>query len=213
VRRIVGALFAVLLAMSLVIIPATPVFAGLGDDCSFDRPLKWENNQNSWNLYLKNWGRTPLTAMSRLAGLCANPKICSTGHGITFPKGNECLGTCACCNDQAGASACCADSASCASVAGSCEATAIQEPTGCNANAIYDDAHCCCVWGVSLAFANKSWGACDSTISRLHNQHPNHFGTSAGGKANHGGDWGITGCQHSECVATTWCLQDNLCSK
>ena len=66
-RRILGTLVALVVAVSLVLIPAT-VSADLGKCTGWDK-VKWENNQNSWKIYLQHWGRTPTSAMSRLAGL------------------------------------------------------------------------------------------------------------------------------------------------
>jgi hypothetical protein len=58
--------------------------------------------------------------------------------------------------------------------------------------------------------AGKSWSAADlGTGSLVENTNPNHRGTSSIG----GGDWGITGCAHPECVSNTWCLQNNLLTK
>ncbi len=46
--------------------------------------------------------------------------------------------------------------------------------------------------------AGKSWGAADiGTRANINNSHMNHRGTSSIG----GGDWGITGSPHPECVA------------
>ena len=69
--KIVGTLF-VVLAISLLMFPAS-VFASFGEDCTYDT-VKWEENPDSWYLYIQNWGRTPISAMSRLAGL-AVPSI------------------------------------------------------------------------------------------------------------------------------------------
>jgi hypothetical protein len=69
---------------------------------------------------------------------------------------------------------------------------------------------CSGCWGKSLSFANKSWGAADiGTNSLINNNQMNHYGTGKLG----GGDWGITGSPHPECVANTWALQNNLLAK
>ena len=186
-RKFVG-IFAIMLAMSLVLIPA-PAFASLGEDCTFDE-RKWEDNPDSYFLYLQNWGKTPLSAMSRLAGL-AYPAVlhdltnqsgtCSTERatGCDIPS---CEGACCCAGSES--KGCCLDNET-------CEAC-ITKPTG----------NCCCGWGISLCFANKGWADCDiSTHPRVNNDHPNH----------RVGDWGVSGCPHPECVADKWCLPNNLC--
>jgi len=217
-RRILGALFGFMLAVSLVLIPS-PVSAGLGDDCTWDpegKGIKWSNNENSWNIYLKHWGRTPIQAMSRLAGL-SGPEIgtyidCrSIGVNKCWPEG--CPG---CRKVQDGYLAGCDDPVACdKSKAGdACTALgASQMEPDCYDKATYKDANCCCCWGVSLAFAGKAWAGCDiGTHPRVNNDHPAHRGNSAGGAGNYGGDWGSSGCPHTECITQTWCLQDNLCA-
>ncbi len=223
-RKVIGAVFVMVLAVSLVLVPS-PVSAGIGDDCTWD-PVKWETNENSWNLYLMHWGRTPVTAMSRLAGLCAPPNICNPARGTDCAIGsgryladpNDCtLGGCSHCRVvQEGFLAGCSDPAGCeASMSGeACPALGMTEEE-CAWDPIYEGycPKCCCCWGVSLAFANKSWAACDiSDHPRVNNEHLNHFGNSEGGGANYGGDWGISGCAHTDCISQTWCLQDNLCA-
>lgn len=223
-RRVIGAVFVMLLAASLVLVPS-PVSAdpGLGDDCTWD-PVKWWDNENSRFLYLQHWGKTPVSAMSRLGGLCGPPNICSNvgadcalGSGRYVGDPNSCtMEDCCCCRDvQEGCLACCDDPVECevSKAAEACEAMDAYQPE-CTATPVYSGycPHCCCCWGVSLCFANKSWAGCDiSDHPRVNNDHPNHFGNSQGGGANYGGDWGISGCAHTECVAQTWCLQDNLC--
>jgi len=197
--KIFGALFMVL-ALCFVMMPAAPVHASLGEDCTYDE-VKWENNEDSWFLYLNNWGRTPLTAMSRLAGL-AHPDIL---HDLCNQSGNcpdtrvtgcdipSCEDACACAGSDS--SGCCIEGETC----NDC----ITKPTG----------NCCCCWGISLAFANKGWGGCDvSEHPRVNNDHPNHYGNSNCGSSGNGGDWGISGCPHPECCSDEWCLPDNLCS-
>jgi hypothetical protein len=209
-RKIAGILFAVLV-VSLVLLPG-PVFAGdLGSTCQFDT-VKWEANKDSCFLYLDNWGKTPITAMSRLAG-GAYPSIL-TGC-VLSPNPGSCYGMCASCNDQAGNSAGCTDPKVCKSSV-ECPGTndcAIPPAgtTDCNAKAIVGYAHCNKCWGVSLAFANKGWaGNTLGDLPRINNSHPDHFGTSDRNSAGKGGDWGITGCPHAECSSDIWCVQCNL---
>ena len=197
-RRIVGGLFVLMLAVSLVLMPA-PVSAGFGDDCTYDT-VKWEDNPDSWFLYLQNWGKTPLSAMSRLAGL-AYPDML---HDACNASGNCPSSRVTGCDIPTCENACCcagSESIGCCLGTEVCEDCLERAPGGC-----------CCCWGISLCFANKSWAACDiSDHPRVNNEHPNHFGNSTGGAGNYGGDWGISGCQHTECISETWCLQDNLC--
>ena len=64
-----GILFVLMLVVSLVLMPAA-VFAADVDgydglaNCQWD-PVKWEGNENSWNLYIKHWGRTPSRSPER----------------------------------------------------------------------------------------------------------------------------------------------------
>ncbi len=219
-RKAIGAVFVTLVAVSLVLVPS-PVSAGFGDDCTWD-PVKWETNENSWNLYLMHWGRTPVTAMSRLSGLCGPPSMCKDSFGVDcqlgsdrhFPDPNICtMGGCAHCRVvQEGFLAGCSDPAGCeASLSGeACPALGMYDEE-CPADPVIGCAKCAGCWGVSLAFAGKSWAAADiSDHPRVNNEHLNHFGNSEGGGANYGGDWGISGCAHTDCIAQTWCLQDNL---
>jgi hypothetical protein len=216
-RKIAGLMFAVL-ALSLVLFPAT-VFAGsLDKDCSWEK-VKWEENANSCFLYLDNWGKTPITAMSRLAG-GAYPKVLTGGGTLTANPGS-CFGSCASCNDQAGNLGGCTDPKACKASTecpgtGACVVpTYAEKPTTCNVKAVVGYAHCAKFWGVSLAFANKSWAGKstgDFLVSRVSNidTHPNHRGTSDRRSAGGGGDWGMTGAPHSECKADIWALQCNL---
>jgi hypothetical protein len=149
-----------------VLIPAT-VSADLGKCTGWDK-VKWEDNQNSWNLYLQHWGRTPINAMSTLAGLCGPGKLCAV-----------------------------------------CDITKCAASTG---NISTDNVSVCIAgcWGKSVDFANKSWAPADLGSNPLVvNTQLNHGAYASGGQ---GGDWGITGCQHPECVSSTWCLQNNLLS-
>jgi hypothetical protein len=217
-RKIAGLMFAVL-ALSLVLFPAT-VFAGsLDKDCSWEK-VKWEDNANSCFLYLDNWGKTPVTAMSRLAG-GALPAVL-TGCTLSANAGT-CFGSCASCNDQAGVLGGCTDPKACKASTecpgtGACQVpTYAEKPTTCNAKAIVGYAHCAKCWGVSLAFANKSWGgeaagdmAGAGSLAKYFDTHPNHRGNSDRRSAGGGGDWGITGAPHSECKADIWALQCNL---
>ena len=206
-KKIAG-IMSILLALSLLLLPAQ-VFAAtssLAQDCKYDT-VKWEDNPDSCKLYLDNWGNTPMTAMSRQAGLLlpVNRNIVNTA----------CFGNCACCNDETGNLGCCTDPDACQD-AEECPAVAIcglppYQERGCNAEAVYGYAHCCCYWGMSLAFANKSWAGKDlGDKPQISNDHPMYRGTSERRNPAHGGDWGITGCAHSECAADIWCLACNM---
>ena len=218
-RRILGAAFALMMAVSLVLLPS-PVSAGLGDDCTWDltelKGIKWMENEQSWNLYLRHWGRTPIQAMTRLAGL-SGPNI-GTYINCRAIGVNECWpeGCPGCRKNQSGYLAGCDDPVNCdeSKAAEACPALMAADPEpDCYDKATYKDASCCCCWGVSLSFANKSWAGCDiGDHPRVNNDHPAHFGNSEGGAANYGGDWGNSGCPHTECITQTWCLQDNLCA-
>jgi hypothetical protein len=207
----VGLLFVLMLVISIVLIPAQ-VFAGsLAEDCSYDT-VKWEDNSDSCFLYLNNWGKTPITAMSRLAGL-AYPHVLHNACSQIESDPGKCFGSCACCNSETGNLGCCTDPDVCKD-ATECPGTECQlppEPASCLSETSYGYAHCCCCWGVSLAFANKGWSGDDlSDLPRINNDHPNHFGTSARRDSAGGGDWGITGAPHSECSSDVWALQCNL---
>jgi hypothetical protein len=214
-KKIAGILFAVL-ALSLVLLPASVLAVSLEKDCYWEK-VKWEDNANSCFLYLDNWGKTPVTAMSRLAG-GAYPDVL-TGCTLNANPGS-CFGSCASCNDQFGVLGGCTDPKVCKASTecpgtGSCVVPTYGEKAGCNAKAIVGYAHCAKCWGVSLAFANKSWGGKAtgdyiSSLPRNLDTHPNHFGNSDRRSAGGGGDWGITGAPHSECKADIWALQCNL---
>ncbi|MGD0354373.1 MAG: hypothetical protein ABSB31_02880 [Dehalococcoidia bacterium] len=162
-RRILGTLVALVVAISFVLIPAT-VSADLGKCTGWDK-VKWEDNPTSWNLYLQHWGRTPVTAMSTLAGLCGPGKLCVV-----------------------------CDISKCAAPAGNSSTDNVSVCTsGC--------------WGKSVNFANKSWAPAELGSNPLVVDSNLNHGVTA-----QGGDWGITGCQHPECVSSTWCLQNNLLS-
>jgi len=212
-RKIAGILFAVL-ALSLVLLP-TPVLAGsLDKDCAWEK-VKWEDNPASCFLYLDNWGKTPITAMSRLAGLAYPASLTKC---TLSPNPGSCFGNCAACNDQFGTLGGCTDPKAC-KVTEECPGTGNcalppsynKGDTTCNATAVIQYAHCARCWGVSLAFANKSWAGNNLSDSpRVNNKHPNHFGNSDRRSAGGGGDWGITGAPHSECKSDIWALQCNL---
>ena len=230
--KIIGILFALVLAASLVLVPAA-VFAqdeeGLGGvmQCEWDPIPKWWDNPPSHFLYLNHWGRTPIQAMSRLAGLCSPDVLCNQlgtncpGDHPLYGDPNACWpGGCPSCRDvEQGCLACCDDAAVCADskCAVGCQTMGISECPGpdcctCNEEIIFENElpHCAGCWGVSLSFANKGWGA--ATIGehpRINDNHLNHMGTSDCYGVNKGGDWGISGCPHTECCALTWCLQDN----
>lgn len=222
--KIVSTLFALVLAVSLMLVPAAVMAAegynGL-DKCEWD-PVKWEGNPNSWHLYLQHWGRTPIQAMSRLGGLCGPDLLCrrigtncpTLAKSPFYGDPNACLGGCPACRDvEDGALATCSDVLSCDKSLSetACTATGQQEYT-CPAEPVIEKflPTCCCCWGVSLAFANKGWaGATIGTHPRINDNHLNHFGVSECYGGNKGGDWGLSGCPHTECCSLTWCLQDN----
>jgi len=185
-KRLTGAFF-ILLAVALMVVPA-PAFASLGEDCTYDGPVKWWDNPDSNFLYLQNWGRTPITAMSRLAGL-AYPDIL---HGKCNQSGN-------CPSDRVTGCDVPTCENACACTGSNSEGCGIENEI--MENCLGKEDVCCCCWGNSLAFSNKGWGSADiGTIARINNQHPNHMV----------GDWGVTACPHPECVADGWCLPDNL---
>ncbi len=213
-RKFVGILGVFVLAMSLLLVSA-PVFAGsLAQDCDYDT-VKWEDNPDSCYLYLNNWGKTPLTAMARLAGL-ASPTVLHDACTNRNANPGACFGSCTACNTEVGSLGACVDPDNC-EIADECPGTGdctlpSASELSCPADAAYGAAKCCCCWGVSLSFANKGWAGCDiSAHPRVSNDHPNHFGNSDRRDSGGGGDWGITGCPHSECASDTWCLPDNLC--
>jgi hypothetical protein len=232
--KIVSTLFALVLAVSLVLLPAA-VWAADGYNglakCEWD-PVKWEANANSWHLYLQHWGRTPIQAMSRLSGLCGPDTLCREAFGTNCPTAaksevygdpNACYAGCPSCRTQKegndpGALATCSDPNACeASLSGiACPATGQGEEGKCPTEPVIEKFQptCCCCWGVSLAFANKSWAAATiGTHPRINDNHLNHFGVSECTGGNHGGDWGISGAPHTECCSLTWALQDNCFGK
>lgn len=222
-RKAIGVSFAMLLALSLILMPtvvsAEDAYAGLAKG-AWDK-VKWQDNPDSWHLYLQHWGRTPIQSMSRLSGLCAPTRWCNDFFGINCPTGKEMdcgrkAGCPACRDVEQGGYAICSDPAACeASLSSeSCPATG-QAEVECPSTPVLKNKlpTCCCCWGRSLAFASKSWaGGTIGTHPRINDNHLNHFGTGdcyGGGK---GGDWGISGCPHTEHCSLTWCLQDNLLS-
>ena len=215
-RKILGAVFGLMIVFTMVLLPAAVLAvdgeAGL-PKCEWDT-VKWEENQNSWNLYIMHWGRTPITAMSRLAGL-AGPNI--GGAPVNCQKSantQNCWqsGCAACRGEESGFLAGCSDPDSCTKSQSPVSCPAVGMKAGdCPDAPIYKTAKCCCCWGISLAFAGKSWAGADiGTHPRVNNIHPNHYGLESGGASNRGGDWGLTGAPHTECIAQTWALQDNL---
>lgn len=218
-RRIFGTFIALAVVVSLVLIPAT-VSADLGKCTGWD-PVKWENNQNSWKLYLQHWGRTPTSALSRLAGLCGPDMLCGgvcNTSKCPQPTGcdiNQCLGGCSNCNTQAGTlGSACTDSQKCLNPATKPTSLPLDDcPLNCPANtttAGSGQSKCSGCWGKSLSFAGKSWAIADlGSFSLVNNNMMNHGAYAGGGQ---GGDWGVTGCMHPECVSQTWCLQNNLLS-
>jgi len=223
--KIVGILFALVLTVALVMPAAAfaeDAYAGLAN-CAWDK-VKWEDNANSWHLYLQHWGRTPIQAMTRLRGLCSPDVLCAQlgtncpGAQPIYGDPNSCW-SCGCpsCRDtEQGCLACCDDLAECKPTLceGACPATACEagECVGCNKELVWknDLPHCAGCWGVSLAFASKSWASATiGTHPRINDNHLNHKGVSECYGGNKGGDWGLSGCPHTECCSLTWCLQDN----
>jgi hypothetical protein len=212
-RKISVVLFS-LLAVSLVLLPAPVLAISLDKDCAWEK-VKWEDNKDSCFLYLDNWGKTPITAMSRLSGLAYPASLTKC---VLSANPGTCFGNCAACNDEQGNLAGCTDPAVCKSSkecpgVGNCELPPADK--GCNKTAIIGVAHCAGCWGVSLAFANKGWGGKASgefirDVASVNDKHPNHFGNSDRRSAGGGGDWGITGAPHSECKADHWALTCNL---
>ena len=221
-RRIIGTLVALVIAVSLVLIPVATVSADLGKCTGWDK-IKWENNVNSWKLYLEHWGRTPTSALSHLAGLCGPDKLCKGVCNISNspkPTGGDrdtCLGGCSISNIEAGSlgTSCTVANNSLDPATKPTSLTLDDCPASlkCPADTVavgLGTAKCAGCWGKSLAFANKSWGSADlGTNALVTNSQMNHFGTGTLG----GGDWGITGSAHPECVAQTWALQNNLLAK
>ncbi len=219
-RRILGTLVALVVAVSLVLIPAT-VSADLGKCTGWDK-VKWENNQNSWKIYLQHWGRTPTSAMSRLAGLCGPDKLCSgvcNTSKCPQPTGcdiNQCLGGCSNANTQTGTlGSACTTAQNALNPDNPPTSLPLDDCTlNCPAattTAGLGTSKCSGCWGKSLSFAGKSWATADlGTNPLIVNTQMNHGAYGGGGL---GGDWGVTGCMHPECVSQTWCLQNNLLSK
>jgi hypothetical protein len=199
---------------------AEDTYAGLAN-CAWDK-VKWQDNENSWHLYLQHWGRTPIQAMTRLSGLCAPATLCAQlGTNCPTPEKsrlygdpNACFVGCpACRTTDQGAFATCSDPAACEAslTTESCPATGQVEST-CPANPVIEQFQATCgfCWGVSLAFASKSWAAATiGTHPRINDEHLNHKGVTECYGGNKGGDWGISGSPHTECCALTWALQDN----
>jgi hypothetical protein len=221
--KIVGILFALVLTVALVMPAAAfaeDTYAGLAN-CAWDK-VKWQDNENSWHLYLQHWGRTPIQAMTRLSGLCAPATLCAQlGTNCPTPEKsrlygdpNACFVGCpACRTTDQGAFATCSDPAACEAslTTESCPATGQVEST-CPANPVIEQFQATCgfCWGVSLAFASKSWAAATiGTHPRINDEHLNHKGVTECYGGNKGGDWGISGSPHTECCALTWALQDN----
>jgi hypothetical protein len=216
-------------AVSLVLVPATVLAqdgegnAGLAQ-CQWDPWPKWWDNPISHDLYLQSWGRTPIQAMSRLGGLCGPDTLCKT-VGTSCPgtdkspiygDPNSCPGGCTSCRTtpEPGALAICSDPNQCHKSLSetACEATGQEEYVCPSSPPVFENKlpKCGGCWGVSLAFAGKSWAGADlGTHPRINNNHPAHFGTSECTGGNKGGDWGLTGCPHTECCTLSWCLQDN----
>jgi hypothetical protein len=198
----------ILLVLGFLLLPAT-VFAAdsLATNCKWET-VKWEDNPLSCKIYLNNWGRTPLESMSRLAGLSL-----PTTKGVA----SSCMGNCASANDLVGNTAACITSGG--KVDAACPTpdacgTPIGSPaTACSATAIFGGAHCCCQWGVSLAFSNRSWAGDTLTSVFTPQTHPLYTGIGTASDRQNpkgGGDWGITGSSFSQCSADTWGLTCNM---
>jgi len=224
--KIISILFALVLAVSLVVpaaVFAEDTYAGLAN-CAWDT-VKWQDNVNSWGLYLQHWGRTPIQAMSRLSGLCGPDTLCAQlgtncptpAKSAIYGDPNTCFGGCpACRGTEQGALATCSDPVACEkSLSEQACAVTGQGKFECPSNPVIatELPTCCCCWGVSLAFASKSWAAATiGTHPRINDNHLNHFGTSDCYGGNKGGDWGLSGSPHTECCSLTWALQDNCFS-
>jgi len=238
VRRIFGTLVALVLALSLVLIPAV-VSADLGKCTGWDK-VKWENNVNSWKIYLEHWGRTPTTAMTRLSGLCGPDALCgskcydgltrakNTGN-LTTPGLGKCGGDCATCNKETGSLGSCPN-ANCDTKDGTGSAatatnTGASCPGGCppTVDCRTDVATNRCVQPgtpalVISAKCNGCWGT--STAMAGKSWAPADLGTNplvSNDMMNHrgtssigGGDWGVTGSNHPECASKIWAMQCNL---
>jgi hypothetical protein len=203
-------ILSIMLAVSFLLLPAS-VFAGaLAKDCKWET-VKWEDNPVSCRLYLDNWGKTPMDAMTRLAGLQLPNKDVVIGCNAA---------DCKSCNDQVGNLAACSDPAACKNSTECPAATTCQvsDKETCYAKAVYGQAHCAIYWGVSLAMAGKDMSGTATpatTTSALYARvslNPLLFRTAAGGGRNDptgGGFWGQTGCAHTECKADDWCLTCN----
>ncbi len=204
-KKIAGIL-GIMVVLAVLVMPmhAFAATSALAQDCKYDT-VKWEDNPDSCKLYLNNWGKTPMTAMSRLAG-------------ITLPYNRSsvfnCTGTCTSCNNETGNLGACTDPKNCKDVK-ECPSVAVcglptSVPKDCNASTMYGQAHCAAQWGISTAFANKSWAGDDKGNPRIGgNDHPLYKGNSDRRSPAGGGDWGITGCAHSECKSDIWCLACN----
>jgi hypothetical protein len=231
--KIVGILFALALVVSLVLVPVTVLAQadqGVGGlaKCEQDPWPKWWDNPVSHDLYLMNWGRTPIQAMSRLAGLCGPMTLCRNvgttipdpGKSKIYPAPNSCYGGCPSCRTvEQGATATCDDPLACTASENAVSCPATGQPTEgytCPSTPVFSDKLPTCAggWGISLAFANKSWAGADISDKPMFNNTTSlaHFGTSACTGGNSGGDWGVTGAPHTECCALTWALQDNCFS-
>jgi len=184
-KKLFGILFVVMTVVGLLAIPAAVSAGALATDCTFDK-IKWQDNPNSWYLYLNNWGRTPPNAMSRLAGLqitAFNPssvnKACSAAT----------VSTCSDCAKNGyvwGVSSCFASK----SWAGADIST---KPNLNNDQPNHRGSAACVV-----AVSGKG-----ETCGSL-------YCANGPCKTASGGDWGVSGCAHPQCAADNWCFTSNL---
>ena len=123
-KKVFGMLFVLVLAVSLVLVPAAVLAESppsMASDCVYDT-VKWQDNDLSYNMYILHWGKTPLNAMSRLAGLCHSPL---NPYPELCPPTGSCNGGCCCTGSES--IGCCAEDVAC---------------EACSTEGL-----CCCCWG------------------------------------------------------------------
>ena len=187
-RRLIGTLFILMLVVAFLAIPSAVAAGSLAQDCTFEK-VKWQDNPNSWYLYLNNWGRTPTNAMSRLAGL----KITAFGHNLN--KNAACdaakASTCSDCAKTGydwGVSACFANKSWAASDLGTLPRLNNDHPQ------------------------HLGSATCDPKVSGKGEPCGSLFCANGPCKTRSGGDWGISGCAHPQCASDNWCFTNNLAS-
>ncbi len=184
-KRFFGMLFVVMTVVTLLAIPAAVSAGALATDCTFDK-VKWQDNPNSWYLYLNNWGKTPPNAMSRLAGL----------QMTTFnpSSANKSCGT--------ATTATCSDCAKTGYVWG---------VSSCFANKSWAGADISNKPRLDNNQPNHRGSAtCVTTVSGKGEPCGSLFCANGPCKTASGGDWGISGCAHPQCAADNWCFTNNL---